>query len=290
MKKIVSVAVMTIFAGLAFAASLSAQTTKRGRFTISVFGGGFGGVEFLSGFTGEAGVAGGQPGGGNVIPAYDADADGPLVQNLSAGTYGFSLGYISGVSARPVNGRYRLSLYAEISFCPTVKFADGIETRTWQELDQFQWIEKRDTFPQTGRKAGMAGATFGAVWMPFAKAPLGLDLGFGLWRFTQEYTSGTLQFLAGTTDLSRVTDNSANTGLSSSGQGTLTRNHTALLFKIGLTYRILRYVSLDAALRTASYFDSHDTGWIYVESRKDVKRIEGHKLGNVMSGGITFSF
>ncbi|MCJ7580405.1 MAG: hypothetical protein MUP98_07705 [Candidatus Aminicenantes bacterium] len=286
MRKQISKTCFALFACLFFVSTLSAQTSKHGRFTLSLFGGSFGGVEFLTGYRA------GPSGGAYISPEWDASAQGPLVQKQSAGTFGFSIGYMVGLSARPVNDNYSFSLYGEVSYSPMVKFSDGIETRTWEDWDQsvFQFVEKSDTFLQTNRKAGMYGATMGAVWIPFARAPIGIDLGVGLWRFTQEFTSETLQFLENISDISIVTDKSANTGLSYAGQGKLERNHTALLVKIGLIYKLPKFVSFHATLRTASYFDQHESGWIYVESEEDVLNTEAHKLGVLFSAGITFHF
>jgi hypothetical protein len=292
MKKFVPLVIFVMFAGILSPSSLSAQEPKRGRITIAVFGGGLSGVGFLSGYAASAGVVGGIPGGGNLLPEYDPETEGPRLNLLSAGAFGFSLGYSLGMGSRPIRGLYPLSIYAEIIYCPTVKFGDGIEKRSWFEWDQaqFKFVEKSDTFTQTDRKAGMTGVTFGAMAMPLRNLPLGLGMGIGWCRFSQSFTSGTLRFLEGKTDLTNITATAANTGLSSAGGGRLERNHSALLFKIGLTYRILPSLSLDASFRTASYFDTHDTNLIYVESGEGVKMTEGHRLGNLFSGGITYFF
>lgn len=292
MKKIFPLVIFILFAGVLSTSSLSAQGPKRGRITVAVFGGGLSGVGFLSDYRGSAGVVGGIPGGGNLIPEYDPETDGPRLDSLSTGAFGFSLGYNIGLGSQRPRGHFPFSIYAEISYCPTVKFGDGTEKRTWEEWDQaqFNWIEKSDTFTQTDRKAGMMGATLGAVAMPLRNFPLGLDVGIGWCRFNQSFTSGTMRALEGETDLSNITSNAANTGLSSAGGGRLERNHSAILFKIGLTYKISNLLSLDASFRTASYFDTHDTPYVYVDTWEGVTKTESHRLGNLFSGGITFFF
>ena len=291
MKKIASLVIFILFAGISLTSFLSAQEPKRGRFTISLFGGELSGVGFLAGYRASPGVAGGSAGGGNLIPEYNAVTDGPRLNSLSAGSFGVSIGYIVGIGPQPINGHFWLSFYVEASYSPTVRFSDGTETRTWSEWDQaqFSFVDKSDSFLQTDRKAGMYGATLGLVVMPLRKIPLGLDLGIGWWRFNQSYTSGAMQFLEGKTDLSGVTGD-PNTGLSTSGQGKLERNHSALLFKIGLTYKISSLIALDLAFRTAAYYESHDTDYIYVETGETVKAIGTYRLGNLLSGGITLSF
>lgn len=74
------------------------------------------------------------------------------------------------------------------------------------------------------------------------------------------------------------------------GQGKIQNNHTSLLFKIGLTYQILRFMALAAAFRTISYYDTHTTGFEYVDTGEDVMAPEAHGLGNLFFAGLRFSF
>jgi hypothetical protein len=286
--------ILVLLVSTGLSSSISAQEAKRGRLTVSLFGGSMSGVGFLTGFRGSAGVVGSSPGGGNLIPEYDAAKDAPQTEFLSAAAYGFSLGYILGMSAQPANGRFPFSIYAEFSYSPTVKFSDGVETRTWEEWDQarFAFVTKSDSFVQTDRNAGMMDVALGAIWMPFRAFPLGLDLGVGWARFTQSFTSGTMRALEGKTDLSNITSNAANTGLSTSGGGRMERNHSALLLKAGLTYKLSRLLSIDASFRTASYFDTHDTGYIYLKLGpvENVERTEGHRVASYLTAGITVGF
>jgi hypothetical protein len=273
---------------LSFASSLTAQESRRGRLTISAFGGGHTGVGFLSGFTGSpVGV----PGGGYIIPDYDSDTDGPRYQYPAAKLFGFSLGYIHGLT-NPHREHPWLSIYGEVTYCPVVEYGNTSETLSRSEWDQaqFMFVDRITSYSQTDRKAGTWGMTFGIVFMPLRTLPIGLDLGTGWWNFSQQYLSGTMQAFEGTANLTPVTDESSGTGLEYNGRGRLERNHSALAFKFGLTYRILSYLSLDAAFRTLTYFSSYESRLIYVESGKPVQGTEAHNLAKLFTGGITVYF
>jgi hypothetical protein len=262
---------------------LSAQKAKRGKFMLSLNGGSLGGVEFLNGYYGGTE---GKP----LQLEWDVDTDKPQVEKMSAGSFGISIGYILGTSARHADGNYRFSWYGEFTYCPTVKMSDGIETRRWVVWDQskFQFVDMSDTFPQTDRKAGMYGATLGVVYMPFSKFPLGLDLGIGMWKFSQEFTSGTRHYFEGKVDTTYAAEESAKIGLAYSGQGKLARNHTALLIKIGLTYKLFKSMSFAVAMRTASFVYNYDTDLVWVESGDPYIGTGTQKLGTWVTAGITF--
>jgi hypothetical protein len=288
MKKSARHILFAFFILFCLASSLTAQAPRRGRFAISAFGGRHSGVGFLAGFTGSSV---GLPGGGNIIPDYDSDTDGPLYQYPKADLFGFSIGYILGIT-NPQNERYWLSICGEFTYCPAVKFGDASETLSRSGWDQTQnkFVDSITTYSQTGRKAGMWGTTFGIVIMPFRPLPLGLEMGIGWWNFTQQYVSGTMQALEGTTDLTPVTNESAGTGLKYGGQGKLERNHSALALKVGLTYRILKCLSFDVAFRKLAYFSSYKSQLIYVDTGNPVRGTESHGLANLFTGGITFYF
>ena len=283
MKKHIFVTTFFLFLLMFVFSPLCAQKAKRGRLMFSLNGGSLGGVEFLTGYYG------GDAGRGLQLD-WDLDTGKPQVEKMSAGSFGVSIGYILGTSARHANGNYRFSWYGEFTYCPTVKMSDGIETRRWTVWDpsQFRFVDMNATFPQTGRKAGMYGATLGVRYMPFNKFPLGLDLGAGMWKFSQEFTSGTRQFFEGKTDTSFAEAESTKIGLSYSGQGKLERNHTALLIKIGLTYKPFSFMSFDAAMRTASFVYNYDTDLVWVESGDPYIGTGTQKLGTLYTAGITF--
>lgn len=283
MKKHNLVTALSLFLVLSLFLPLCAQKAKRGKFMFSLNGGSLGGVEFLTGYrTGSS--------GNGLMLEWNPDTGKPQVEKVSAGSLGISIGYILGTSARHANGNFRFSWYGEFTYCPVVKMSDGIETRRWTVWDQskFKFVEMSDTFPQTNRKAGMYGATLGIIYMPFNKLPLGLDLGVGMWKFSQEYTSGTRQFFEGKTDTSFAAEESTKIGLSYSGQGKLERNHTAFLIKIGLTYKPFSFMSFDAAMRTASFVYHYDTNLVWVESGDPYIGTGTQKLGTLYTAGITF--
>ena len=66
------------------------------------------------------------------------------------------------------------------------------------------------------------------------------------------------------------------------------RNHTALLIKVGLTYRLFKSLSLDAAMRTASFVYNYDTDLVWVESGDPYIGTGTQKLGTLVTAGITF--
>jgi len=270
--------------GLIFAvASLSAQDYKRGHFTISAFGGSFGGVGFVGGYQGNPI---GLP-NDLILPGYDEAEKDVLYHRPKAPLFGFSLGYSYSL-AEPEEEWSFLSMYAEFSYCPSVKFKDATETLSrvdWSQ-SQFSFVDVVSNYPQTGRKAGMSGIMLGIVCIPFQTFPIGVDIGFGWWGFRQEYVSGTLKAFQGKADISTVYSESSGMGLSYAGDGKLERNHGALAFKIGLTYKLLKFLWLDASFRSLSYFDSHGTNWYYVDSGETVNRTEGHALGRLFSLGI----
>ena len=169
-KQFFTTAVFLLLLMLVFS-PLGAQKAKRGRLMLSLNGGSLGGVEFLTGYYG--GDAG-KP----LQLDWDVDTDKPRVEKVSAGSFGVSIGYILGTSARHANGSYRFSWYGEFTYCPTVKMNDGIETRRWTvwNQSQFRFVDMSETFPQTGRKAGMYGATLGVVYAPFNSFPWGSTL------------------------------------------------------------------------------------------------------------------
>jgi hypothetical protein len=270
------------------AATLAAQDVKpkRGRLLISVFGGYFGGAPFLSGYTGNPIMFPNDP----LIPEFEQDSGWPLYNTAGTGMYGFSLGYSYGFMDS-VSGRIMVSIYAEYSYCPTVKFKDGTETLTHVEWNQAKlaFVDVVTNYPQTGRKAGMSGVTLGTIVTPFKKLPLGLDLGFGYWRYRQEYVSGTLKSFQNA-DLLWVTGEPSDTQLSYGGDGKLERNSGALTVKIGFTYRLTRFLSLDATWRSIAYFHSHGTNLVYVESGEGVTELVSHSLADLFTLGITFGF
>jgi hypothetical protein len=135
----------------------------------------------------------------------------------------------------------------------------------------------------------MSGVTLGTIVTPFKKLPLGLDLGFGYWRYRQEYVSGTLKTFQNA-DLLWVTGEPSDTQLSYGGDGKLERNSGALTVKIGLTYRLTRLLSLDATWRSIAYFHSHGTNLVYVDSGEGVTELVSHSLADLFTLGITFGF
>jgi hypothetical protein len=221
---------------------------------------------------------------------WDPNTEKPYVEKKSAGIYGFSLGYILGISAPLAHGNFRFSWYGEFTYCAPVKWSDGVETRVWSDWDlaKFLSFDVTETYAQTNRKAGPYGATLGIIYMPFRNIPLGFDLGVGMWKFSQEYTSGTRRFFEGKKDTQWVDEQSANLGHSYSGQGRLNRNHTALLIKVGLIYKPFRFLSLDAVMRTASFFYSYDTDLVWEESGEPYIGTGTQKLGALYTIGITF--
>ncbi len=283
MKKHIFATVLFLLLQLVVFSPLCAQKAKRGRLMLSLNGGSLAGVEFLTGYYG------GDPGRPLHLD-WDLDTDKPKVEKMSAGSFGVSIGYIIGTSAQNADGNFRFSWYGEFTYCPTVKMKDGIETRRWTFWDpsQFRFVDMNDTFSQTGRKAGMYGATLGVVYAPFSKFPLGLDLGVGMWKFSQEFTSGARKFFEGGADTTPAAEESAKIGLAYAGQGKLERNHTALLIKVGLTYRLFKHLSLDAAMRTVSFVYHYDTNLVWVESGDPYVGTGTQKLGTLYTAGITF--
>jgi hypothetical protein len=187
-----------------------------------------------------------------------------------------------------------IGLYAKFSYFLPVKFADGIEetVQTFDIADTATYGQVAN-YAQTSRKAQAFGLSLGTVLTPLARVPVGLDIELGLWRYSQEFLSGSCQKYDQDAVFTSIENRNVLDGRDVGeylGQGKWREKHLCLLAGLGLKYYPLRWVALDLGWRTLGYFKAQSTGLVFADSGRGVTHPKWYTAASLLSAGLTFSF
>ncbi|MBM3298102.1 MAG: hypothetical protein FJY83_10960 [Candidatus Aminicenantes bacterium] len=287
--------------GLALLASLSAWANpgeenqpRPWNIYLSGFGGRFTGALFPQNFT----VDSNRTAWLYVDAAESDDVNAGWSKAASQSFFGATLGFSYDLaklfegSPSAWGKNLRILVYLEGTYVPTLRFPDGLEREAQHYWDAGlgRYVNQVVERSQTDRKAQTFGFALGLVFIPFKKIPIGLDCKFGLWKFRQEYISGTCSAYGRDLDV-RYLEDTTGRGLGSyEGDGRWVSRHWATAITIGLRFYPLRWICLDLTMADLMYFQNEATGLYYVDTGASAYSPEPYDLGSMLTAGLTVYF